>query len=654
MKKNLVILVAAFAVLIACGPKKDTKLKTYRFIDHLAERGIIVSPLRNIPFSGVDDRDSYYPVRSAPMNDLGSGENPLDLKRKLSLGLVDYNILFSPPESRYEYTVDIPENAKLEFGVAVIRDVYSRKFERPETERGRGVHFQVALDVDGKKKVLFQKYLSLPEKKEYRTISFTMHSLSFPYRFKNARISFITKGQAQNFSFWINPVLYIPEKKPRNVILISLDTLRSDHLGCYGYDRNTSPSIDELSQDSALFLNTFATSPWTLPSHVSLLTALNCVNHRVYYGNQRINPSILTLADLLRSRGYFSAGLTGGGFLGSLFGFSKGFDKYQIVSQILSEDAAESICAASLEWMEKHKDRNFFLFLHTYQIHDPYYRHSGISDLFLPEGTELARIDMTEWRLKQEKRYTPMSERFRDNLIGLYDGEIRYTDEVLIRPLLQRLKELGLYDDTIIILTSDHGEEFYEHGGWHHTHSLYNETIKVPLLIKFPHSRHAGKRIENVVSIVDIMPTILDELGIQSKDQYMDGRSLKELLPPHNMDVKNRIFLSELAANVENNRVPRKMATHRDVHKLIVNDDYTPEALSYFTVPPERREKVEVFNMVEDSDEQKNLSQINPNLAADLLDLLASVAVQRREGAAQKARIDEQIKEQLRALGYVK
>jgi len=115
MKKNLVILVAAFAVLIACGPKKDTKLKTYRFIDHLAERGIIVSPLRNIPFSGVDDRDSYYPVRSAPMNDLGSGENPLDLKRKLSLGLVDYNILFSPPESRYEYTVDIPENAKLEF-----------------------------------------------------------------------------------------------------------------------------------------------------------------------------------------------------------------------------------------------------------------------------------------------------------------------------------------------------------------------------------------------------------------------------------------------------------------------------------------------------------------------------------------------------------
>jgi arylsulfatase A-like enzyme len=266
----------------------------------------------------------------------------------------------------------------------------------------------------------------------------------------------------------------------------------------------------------------------------------------------------------------------------------------------------------------------------------------------------LTQIDMEQLRFNHENRYKPVSNDLRQNILDLYDSEIRYTDESLLKPLLFKLKKLNLYDNTMIILTSDHGEEFYEHNSWHHTHSVYNETIKIPLIIKFFNSKHAGKRIKKFARITDIMPTILDALNIDPPKQRLDGESLFALLDDKEQENSERIFICELASNVMQRHIPKKVAINRDKHKFILNHDFKPEDLAYFFSPPPDFDPTELFDLETDPDELKNIAREDSQLAQTLLDFLKTHNKQKRKVVPESAKIDQELREQLKALGYIK
>ena len=261
---------------------------------------------------------------------------------------------------------------------------------------------------------------------------------------------------------------------------------------------------------------------------------------------------------------------------------------------------------------------------------------------------------MSPFRLNHENRYKPVTDDLRQNFIDLYDGEIRYTDESLIKPLLSKLKELNLYKNTMIILTSDHGEEFYEHKSWHHTHSVYNETIKVPLIIKFFNSNNMGKKIQKFARLIDIMPTILEALGINSSKYQMDGKSLLELLSDEKKEMEERIFIAELAPNVMQRHVPKKVAINLGKHKLIINNEFKSEDLAYFLFSLPKIEPMEVFDLEKDPDELYNKSREYPQLTRELLNFLKNQNKMTREVSAEEDKMSEELREQLRALGYIK
>jgi len=642
---------SVFILLFTNCAKKDESV-LFRFIDNFEQRNILLSPFQEFASDPERFREKYPSVNEiaaeCPLLDSGTGKNPFLLKKKLKIGLVEINTLLAPPRSIYRFTLKIPENGILEFTYGIRRD---NEFAQKK-EGNRITEFSVLLDSENEKSEIFKNTLNLtPDESlafDYKKIDLS------EYERKKVHISFITRGSEKALGCWFNPVVYSPQQKTKNVILISLDTLRPDHLGCYGYPRDTSPNIDSLAKESALFQNTFATSPWTLPSHVSMLTSLNCINHQVYLSNQTMDPSLLTLAEILRTNDYFTGAITGGGYVSGLYGFSKGFDSYHVRGSVLEKNAAEIGCSYALEWIDRHQDRNFFLFLHTYQIHTPYESPAPFNTLFLEENAKFTHIDMGHLRFNHENRYKPVSNDLRQNIIDLYDSEIRYTDESLIKSLLEKLKKLDLYNNTMIVLTSDHGEEFYEHNSWHHTHSVYNETIKIPLIIKFFNSEHAGKKIKKIARIIDIMPTILDALNIGLPKQRLDGKSLFDLLDDKKQENNERIFVSELASNVMKKHVPKKVAINRDKHKFILNHDFKPEDLAYFFLPPPEISQMEVFDLELDPKELKNKARENPQWAQALLDFLKIHNIQKMKVIPKESKLNKELREQLKALGYIK
>ncbi len=264
-------------------------------------------------------------------------------------------------------------------------------------------------------------------------------------------------------------------------------------------------------------------------------------------------------------------------------------------------------------------------------------------------------MDEAQLGIYHANRFRPLDEETRRNLINLYDGEIRHTDEALVGPLLEKLRALNLYDRTMIILTSDHGEEFFEHKAWLHTHSVYNEVIKVPLLIKFFDSRYAGRKIEDIARSVDILPTILEEAGIQYSKKNFDGQSLRELLEEgqSRRDTKARVFISDLASHGEGEHIPMKIAINQGNIKLIVNERYSLADLKYFAFPPPRLAETEVFDLSTDPGERMNLATLRPDLVKELTRRLSGLYRQRTKVRSQTTRSSQKILEQLKSLGYL-
>lgn len=651
LKKTTHFFLFLFIFLLAgCSTQTKSEYRLYRFIDNLHRENIEGSPLLGILEESTEIK-GLYPSESRPLSDMGSGENPYGLKRKIKLGGTDRNILFCPPKTHLGFSLDRLENSVLEFGIGLITEDKTEDNSGVRKKEKKGVFFFVFIEAAGSKKMIFQKYLSPPPDKE--SPLFSWHSLDLPIIKKDVRLSFVTEGDERNLSFWFNPILYKKQEKTINVILISVDTLRADHLGCYGYERDTSPRIDHLAEDSVTFLNTYASSPWTLPSHVSILTSLHGVNHQVYHNDESMDLSLITLADILRKKQFCCAAFTGGGFVSSDYGFSKGFDAYSNdEGSTFRQDSAEHLFRLASEWLDKQKGKNFFLFLHTYQPHNPYACPSPYKTMFLEEGAKWRYLDLLGHLGGNPGIFKALKEEERQNVIGLYDGEIRYTDEKLIGPLVQKLRDIGLYDQTLIIFTSDHGEEFYEHHGWGHGHSLYDESLKVPLIIKFPESRFKGRRIHDIVSLVDIFPTVLEETGIDFSALDIDGQSLFPLIK--GKEKGDRMFLADVASNVLASRIPQKIAMNRGREKLILSKKYSPEDLKYFVYPPPILSLMELYDLALDPEEQENIADERPQLANHIVQKINEIYEAAQKKKTRKVEMDEELRKQLKALGYIR
>lgn len=364
------------------------------------------------------------------------------------------------------------------------------------------------------------------------------------------------------------------DSEPRrpNVLLISVDTLRADHLGCYGYARDTSPRIDALAAEGALFERAIAPTSWTLPSHMTMLTGFSISGHGVcderlwtrHDANGRPIPPPLrgyTLAEALQKGGYATAGFYSFEFLDPAFGFGLGFETWQRcghtfynhpeISQEVSilrqagdvvgmrelasahpelfeprRRTAPATVDAANAWLDEHtrapKAEPFFLFVHLFDVHDPY-KPLPEDDVFgdpAYTGTVDGAIDNS--RHGRVGHMPAHDDEVR--LISLYDGGIRTVDAQVGR-LLDRLKTLGIDDDTLVILTSDHGEEFFEHGNQTHHRQLYIESVHVPLVMRWPGQLPPGARVPGTAGLVDIAPTICAAANVRPLSP-MGGTSL--------------------------------------------------------------------------------------------------------------------------------
>jgi arylsulfatase A-like enzyme len=338
-------------------------------------------------------------------------------------------------------------------------------------------------------------------------------------------------------------------EKP-NVILITMDTTRRDHLSCYGYTKKTTPHLDQLAEDGVVFENVRSTSSWTLPAHASLFTGLYPFKHGAYtkegiWGYKVLGDDVTTLAEILAREGYINAGFIGGYFCSSFFGMAQGFHYYyenlfnlihefenffvtRIFRSLFSlsdfferhglagKKIAPQINRAALKWVKHNDHTPFFLFLNYFDPHHPYIpRDTKPSGSLSESPVEKGGYVRWETRLINQvlKGEKPLGSEEKQYLIDRYDDEITQMDQG-IGELIRLIKEMGIYDDSLILITSDHGESFGEHGLMTHPPAVYEELIAIPLIVKYPKGHRKGERVFLPISLVDVVPEILSVLGI--------------------------------------------------------------------------------------------------------------------------------------------
>jgi arylsulfatase A-like enzyme len=343
----------------------------------------------------------------------------------------------------------------------------------------------------------------------------------------------------------------------RPIVLISIDSLRADRCTPYGHRSETAPGeettpfLARMAREGALFENASAASPWTLPSHVTLLSGMHPREHGVRTRKFRIPDELELVSGRLQQAGYQTAGFFSGPFLHNVWGFGHGFDVYQPgVAYLADRDAgaqlaaagksdevegihalshtdaecAEQVIGKAVDWLER-KDlwrEPFFLFLHLWDPHYDYFPPAEYRSRFLPGDDGTVKGDEF---LREDVPFTPELKR---DLLALYDAEIRYTDDWIAR-LFARFEEWGIGDDVILLITSDHGDEFFEHGNRGHHLTLYEEVMHVPMLLRAPGLAPAGVRVGGSVSLADVAPTLLEFAGaVPWPDR--SGASLRPLL----------------------------------------------------------------------------------------------------------------------------
>lgn len=305
-------------------------------------------------------------------------------------------------------------------------------------------------------------------------------------------------------------------------MLISIDTLRADRLGSYGYERDTSPFLDELAGGGARFTQAVVAAHGTAPSHASILTSLPQEVHRVAYADPAVAAlpeDVTLLQEYLRGEGYVTLAVTGGGNVGRRLGFDRGFDRFSQRARKV-RGGVRRMVGMIRSHLESGKP--IFAFFHTYQVHSPYLPPESYRGIFGKYDSTFVPTSENLLAIAREPR-AHLSEEDLAHVEALYDAGIRYTDDTL-RDFFAQLKDLGFLDDVVLAVTSDHGEEFEEHGGLLHRGLLYDELLRVPLIFQ-GRGIPSGSVDERRVTSLDVAPTLLGCAGLEIPPE-MQGRDL--------------------------------------------------------------------------------------------------------------------------------
>ncbi len=428
-----------------------------------------------------------------------------------------------------------------------------------------------------------------------------------------------------------------PQASRPNIIILVVETLRADHLAAYGYPRNTMPNLEDLADDGVLFEHAISVAPWTLPSVVSILTGLPPSGHGVTTYANRLSDAVDTLAEKLRAAGYYTSFLGVNSLFESDRNLEQGFEYYFGTDEI----SAEELNRRLLAWLHDLKhDKPVFLYVHYFDPHCRYDPPEDYQEMYWPVPKNMAT-----GRTMTLQQFNSMHECFQlhhgpdepildvDYYLAQYDAELRHVD-AMIGVFLERLKTAGLFDSSLLFALGDHGEEFYEHGGFGHGRVLYEHTIHVPFIVKPPGTGHLGRKISGYVSTLDIAPTALAAAGVP-KPATWPGIDLRAILRGQSV-FRDRAVFSE----TDYEGVQR--AVLKGKWKLMVSvDGKRPGGL---------------FDLSADPGEYSDLSRDRVRTYKALYSLLLEEETRaealRRTHPSEERAVPASVLERLRALGY--
>lgn len=528
--------------------------------------------------------------------------------------------IYMTTDCSLKYPVCIPNGGKLRFGLSFVPtyiDYPSRIIFSAEVIEGEDLLKEIRIDF-------------LQIEKTYNGFNdYEIDLTEFSGRKVDVIFKVVTKDskiiaeEGKIITALSAPMIYAGRDKAKNVILVSLDTLRGDRLGCYGYKRSTSPEIDRFAEEGALFTNAISNSNWTLASHMSMFTSFYPYETGFVKGNQlhaesSISDDLWTIAEYLKKAGYATFGVHGGGYVSEGYGFDKGFNIYTKLG-----NKADVAIDSAIALIEKYKDTRFFSFIHTYEIHEPYTHNDFIADLE-PDAS------------------------LKEKIIAAYDSGIKFTDAQLGR-LFTYLKEQHLTEDTLLIITSDHGENFtlIKQDKFCGTHgsTMYDQELRIPIIIggdrNFPLKGVINKQVSNV----DLLPTILDYLDIPLENQVR-GRSL---LLKDKDDRGERLSYAEAS-----NSPTEKKALRSEKYKLIGNYPTKASKVS------NQGTTYEFYNVSEDAEEMKDLHASKPDLTSRFIHIMEEISISIHKNMKKlisrknsSTSSDEELLKDLKNLGYL-
>ncbi len=421
-------------------------------------------------------------------------------------------------KSTLRYHVLVPANGSLGFGVGV---------------EGEGdAPFSIAVTADGQPTT--QVFTGMASG------AWTDHKVDLSgFAGETVRVDLSAEGQGTGRLAWNSPRILVPAVPKRqlepakNVVVVVIDTLRADKLRPFNpQTRVKTPAIDQFASDGAVFELAQAPENWTKPSVASILTGLHPQTHQQKTGDAALPSSAELLSEHLQGEGFATGGFIANGYVSDRFGFDQGWDDYTNYIREEKSTEAKDVFDDAGNWIEAHKDGRFFAYIQTIDPHVPYDPPGKYLQMYDPsEYAGQIRPRMTGDLLEKAKRNPPQvvfdaSDKRR--LEALHDGEITKHDH-FFGAFLERLSALGLANDTLIVVTSDHGEEFDDHGSWGHGHSVYQELLHVPLMFRLPNRVPAGTKVGEAVSTLDISATVTDLLGVPAM-AHNEGHALVGLM----------------------------------------------------------------------------------------------------------------------------
>ncbi|MFA9412013.1 MAG: sulfatase, partial [Deltaproteobacteria bacterium] len=421
-------------------------------------------------------------------------------------------------KSTLRYHVLVPANGSLGFGVGV---------------EGEGdAPFSIAVTADGQPTT--QVFTGMASG------AWTDHKVDLSrFAGETVRVDLSAEGQGTGRLAWNSPRILVPAVPERNlepaknVVVVVIDTLRADKLRPFNpQTRVKTPAIDQFASDGAVFELAQAPENWTKPSVASILTGLHPQTHQQKTGDAALPSSAELLSEHLQGEGFATGGFIANGYVSDRFGFDQGWDDYTNYIREEKSTEAKDVFDDAGNWIEAHKDGRFFAYIQTIDPHVPYDPPGKYLQMYDPsEYAGQIRPRMTGDLLEKAKRNPPQvvfdaSDKRR--LEALHDGEITKHDH-FFGAFLERLSALGLANDTLIVVTSDHGEEFDDHGSWGHGHSVYQELLHVPLMFRLPNRVPAGTKVGEAVSTLDISATVTDLLGVPAM-AHNEGHALVGLM----------------------------------------------------------------------------------------------------------------------------